>query len=770
MKLVDKQNKFNSGVISTKLASRDDLSQYQNGVSKAINFICSKYGPIEKRVGTQFIEKSPYTLDRENRFVPFVLSVDKSLLLEFRSTSDNSGVMFVYKFEGADFGPLYASSTSTTPYSVSSNLLPGEKLMEAMSYTQSLDTMYMAFDGSRAPVIIQRKADTDWDVKTFSTMDGPYLDINFDTDIKLTIGDTTELTGSTSIVTCSEYIFYKARDINRWIRINTPHYNEATGAYEDRWSVGKIIGMITPSRSDYPEGDEGTLQYNADNAAASKGVYIKVKVRWTYRVQQYTIATGSTEKDYSEMTTPAVQWRLGAWGPTASLPDGFSGSYPYVRDYDCTYPTKVTIHQQRLVWSGVSNGRPWVWMSCSQAYSNYAPSDYVGTVTDSNAISVDISTEQLSSVKWMRSAQALLIGTELCELRAKSGGVALTPADCAFERDSAYGSYESDPVIVDDTFIFIQRLQRVLRGISYDDNAAAYRGPELTVLADNLTIGGIKKIVFQKQSLSVVWALREDGHLLSMTYDKDQQVTGWTECYLGGTDVEVLDMAVLPCAAYQQDVLILEVKRKINGEYVRYKEMLSRDFLDGLDRSEVPFLDCAIRHTDTAGFNVVYGDSLQYWLGETLRVYDKGAYVGEYHVTRVLDDNGHEQYGIELEQTCTDVWIGIPYDAYFETLERDFQSNQLSTAISKVRIHSLKVYLYRTLGLTIKKLSTGAPTVLATFSPLSRLDTIPQEISERVNVPIPSNWEPEYRLRFESEPGLPCSITGIVTGVEINAL
>lgn len=770
MKLVDKQNKFNSGVISTKLASRDELSQYQNGVSKAVNFICSKYGPIEKRVGTQFIEKSPYGLDRENRFVPFVLSVDKSLLLEFRSTTENSGKMFVYKFEGTEFGPLYTSSTSTTPYSVSSSLLPGEKLMEAMSYTQSLDTMYMAFDGSRAPVIIQRKADTNWSVSSFSTTDGPYLDINFDTDIKLTIGDTSNLTGKTSVVTCSKYIFYVARDKNRWIRINTPHYNDSTGAYEDRWSVGKITSGVAVVRSDYPDGDAGTNEYNAARAAANKGVYKKVNVKWTYRVAQYTIATGSTEKDYSEMTTPAVQWRLGAWGPPVSPEPAFFIDFPDAQIYACTYPTKVTIHQQRLVWSGVSNGRPWVWMSCSQAYSNYAPSDYVGTVTDSNAISVDISTEQLSSVKWMRSAQALLIGTELCELRAKSGGVALTPADCAFERDSAYGSYESDPVIVDDTFIFIQRLQRVLRGISYDDNAAAYRGPELTVLADNLTIGGIKKIVFQKQSLSVVWALREDGHLLSMTYDKDQQVTGWTECYLGGEDVEVLDMAVLPCAAYQQDVLILEVKRKINGEYVRYKEMLSRDFLDGLDRSEVPFLDCAIRHTDTDGFNVVYGDALEYWLGETLRVYDKGAYAGEYHVTKVLDDSGKEQYGIELNQTCTDVWIGIPYAAYFETLERDFQDKQLSTAMSKVRIHSLKVYLYRTLGLTIKKLATGAPTVLATFSPLSRLDTIPQEISERVNVPIPSNWEPEYRLRFESEPGLPCSITGIVTGVEINAL
>lgn len=39
MKIVDKQSNFNAGIITTKLLARDDLQQYNKGVSEAVNFI-----------------------------------------------------------------------------------------------------------------------------------------------------------------------------------------------------------------------------------------------------------------------------------------------------------------------------------------------------------------------------------------------------------------------------------------------------------------------------------------------------------------------------------------------------------------------------------------------------------------------------------------------------------------------------------------------------------------------------------------------------------
>ena len=57
VKLVDKQNVFNKGIMTSKLWARDDLQQYTQGVADAENFVLSKYGPLTKRVGT---DKVPF--------------------------------------------------------------------------------------------------------------------------------------------------------------------------------------------------------------------------------------------------------------------------------------------------------------------------------------------------------------------------------------------------------------------------------------------------------------------------------------------------------------------------------------------------------------------------------------------------------------------------------------------------------------------------------------------------------------------------------------
>ena len=256
-----------------------------------------------------------------------------------------------------------------------------------------------------------------------------------------------------SNVTLTNFTLGQA-DVGRWIRICTPRYNENTYAYEDKWSYGKISSVAQDGKS--------------------------ITVRWTYR-------NSVNETDRSWMTTATSEWRLGVW---------HSGTGN--NDYPVTYPTKVTIHQQRLVWAGMTN-KPWIWTSNSFAYRNYAPSDYEGEISDTNSINYDISTDKVSDIFWLKSLKSLLIGTELGEIRMFSSGTAITPADVVSNRESSYGSFNAEPVVNDDNIVFIQRLQRTIRSLSYDYNQDAFVGPELTILAEGLTQGGIKKIVFQKE-------------------------------------------------------------------------------------------------------------------------------------------------------------------------------------------------------------------------------------------------------------------------------
>lgn len=702
VKIVDKQNIFNAGIISPKLYSRDDLKHYNNGISDGLNFICSRYGPIEKRVGTKFI----WDLENPNAkvfFLPFVFSIKQSILLEFLDRK----IRF-YTFDGEEFGPIADPNNTSQQYEITTPFTANQ--LEGIAYVQSLDVIYLAFaDGKTPPYTLSRYANNNWRLALFETEDGPYLDQNYSASKKITLDTNT----NTTTATLSNFTLGSA-DVGRWIRVNTPRYNENTYAYEDKWSYGKIASVTNNGST--------------------------ITINWSYR-------NVVNEEDQTWMTAPTSEWRLGAWHTGTGN-----------ADYPVTYPTKVSIHQQRLVWAGMSN-KPWVWTSNSFAYKNYAPSDYEGNIKDSNSINADISTDKVSDIFWLKSVKSLLIGTELGEIRMYSGGTALTPSDYVTNRESSYGSYNSEPIVTDDMLIFIQRLQRTIRSLTYDDNLDAFAGPELTVLSENLTASGIKKIVFQKEPNNTIWCLREDGALLTLTYDKAQEVIGWSQSRLAGEDSTVIDLAVLPSNVYQQDMLLLAVERTINGQKKRYLELLSRNFTENVHQKDACFLDCATRIVSPDEFDIVEG--LDFLEGETVRVTDEGAICGDYKI---------EDGRITLDYPCKDIWIGLPYDAYFETLERDFQDKQLSTKMSKLRVYKLKLYVHKTLGLSLKRLEQGTETLLTTFSPTNQTDIPPEPVTGKIDIEISSAWDCDYRLRLESEAGLPCTVAGIIVGVEINAI
>lgn len=468
--------------------------------------------------------------------------------------------------------------------------------------------------------------------------------------------------------------------------------------------------------------------------------------RWGWGV--ITSITGSNtatidmkQKVWSTGTT--TDFRLGAWGAGQG------------------YPTLVSVHGQRLVWAGTTN-YPWLWMSNSFNYHNFSPSDFSGDIKASNAIYYNMSTDKIAPVRWMASLGSLIIGTELYEMRMYSSGAGLSPGDCVVRKESTYGVHDALPIITDDTCIFVQRLQRKLRSMAYDYTRDAYVGPELSVLSESLTVEGITKIVHQREPNDLIWCLMGDGKLLAVTYDKEQAVIAWSRVELAGKNAKVIDMAVVPSATFKQDMLILWVERIINGSIVRYAEILSRELQDNMAVKRVSYLDSSMRYQGSSTTTIT---GLTHLIGETVRVMDRGGL----HEDVTVDENGT----VTMLRPIEDGWIGLPYESYFETLERDFSDKQISTKMARVRIHRLVLYLLRTLGLKVTQLTRGMQTQLITFDPHCHMDTPPEPVSGEFEHDVMTAWtnvDMSYSLHFYSEPGLPCTVAGIYTGVEVNAL
>ena len=173
VKLVDKQNIFNAGIVSTKLHSRDDLKHFNNGIADANNFICSRYGPMEKRVGTQFIWDLD-TYGQESFFLPFVFSIKQSLLLEFLANK----IRF-YAFdpgEGIQFAPIadpghtWISSTGGKVYSVSDNVEVDETVYSDEDMTISAGTVDHVGEGAVSDAVtLHDVTDTDGIISGFDS-------------------------------------------------------------------------------------------------------------------------------------------------------------------------------------------------------------------------------------------------------------------------------------------------------------------------------------------------------------------------------------------------------------------------------------------------------------------------------------------------------------------------------------------------------------------------------------------------------------------------
>ena len=247
VKIVDKQNIFNHGILSPKLYSRDDLKQFNGGVADALNFICSRYGPMEKRTGTRFI----WDLGNPNEkvfFLPFIFSVKQSVLLEFLDKK----IRF-YTFDGVEFGPIADPTTPGKQYEITTPFTADQ--LDKISYVQSLDVIYLAFgDRKTPPYTLSRYANNNWKLALFETEDGPYLDKNYSTTKKMKIADKNT---TTSTVNLTNFTLGQA-DVGRWIRICTPRYNENTYTYEDKWSYGKITAVAA-------DGNSITVKWNYRN-------------------------------------------------------------------------------------------------------------------------------------------------------------------------------------------------------------------------------------------------------------------------------------------------------------------------------------------------------------------------------------------------------------------------------------------------------------------------------------------------------------------------
>jgi hypothetical protein len=233
-------------------------------------------------------------------------------------------------------------------------------------------------------------------------------------------------------------------------------------------------------------------------------------------------------------------------------------------------------------------------------------------------------------------------------------------------------------------------------------------GDNVSVMSQHLfTDYNIVEMAYQQEPDSLVWAIRDDGVMLSMSYMREQEVIAWTHHDTAG-DFE--SVACIPNSTLGINEVWVVVKRTIGGATVRFIErMAPRDM--GTDIKDYVLLDCAT--TTTSSGTTVSG--LTYLEGKVVNVLADGNVVNGLTVA---------SGAVTLPIAATIVHVGLPYISDVETLRVELQNQNGTSQGRKIAIPKITVRFWDSRGGYLG-ISSQDTTAIASTGVVG-LDEIPQ--------------------------------------------
>ena len=258
------------------------------------------------------------------------------------------------------------------------------------------------------------------------------------------------------------------------------------------------------------------------------------------------------------------------------------------------YPACGTLYQERLTVGGSDNN--------PTQLNGSVQDDYPDFICDPNAddyaIQFTLVSNKLDQILSMiGTPNALLIGSAGgVWVMAGSNGSSLSQTNVDASKQSSIGVGTLQPQLVNDAAIFVSRSSRMVMFLVFNFATNEWEPYDLTRLNRNITLGnspatsGIAQTAFQSEPYPIYWAVRNDGQLIGLVFNKQDQVMAWFRVNMmaeGG----IIESCAVISGQNQEDQLAIVVNRTINGVPFRYVEYFMPQELFG-QLSNAFFVHC----------------------------------------------------------------------------------------------------------------------------------------------------------------------------------
>lgn len=759
---------FTAGELSPRLAGRVDLSKYYNGCDTLLNFIVHPHGGATRRSGFRFVSAAlcpDGNQEKPSLLVPFEYNAEQSYVLEFGEDEQGQGCMRVFM----DRGRVVVPQPEEDP--------PGEGAGESASGEKAPDsgpgTAAEEGGGNDSP---GENPEAENPGGNDSGEDAP--------------PDKTESTGEPGeevrLVTP-----YKAQDLERlgYVQSNDtlilthPRHapRKLTCTDHHSWTLEELRFVGQPEQ--WKEDNWPAVACFFEQRLVMAATPAQPNTLWFSRTGEYFDFRTNTREvpledwDDMEVKSSGEDPRDGRAGQSFTVLDGgrfekqsvVRGQSPDKEKRFFRYKGEVEFlpsgADQKVLFAetpgsgevelvhdaeGALNGDFWESLSVGDRIEN----PEAGEPLADDGLEITLSAAQANAIEFLVPKSRLWVGTSGGEwtVGGATAGEALSPENVKAGQEGTCGASGARPESVATASLFIQRAGRKVREMQYRFDSDAYGSRDLTILSEHITAPGLLQLAYAQEPDSLVWCLRRDGRLLSLTYKPEQEVLAWARHETSG-QVERI------CTVYNRETLTDElwivVCRNVNGHRKRFVEYLECTF-EGGETADGFFLDSGVSYAGTPLQRLA---GLEHLAGERVSVVADGLVYRD----REVDAAG----GLDLPQPAHQVHVGLEYESVLRPMHCEGGSGRGTAQTKQRRIVQVSVRFHNTLGGGIGPDAANLEPVQYLTSAANQGRALPLWSGDKT-VKFARGWSRDGRLTVVQSQPLPMSVLLIVPEIVVN--
>jgi hypothetical protein len=785
---------FTGGELSPRLDGRNDLAKYASGCKTLQNMIVYPHGSAARRSGTSFVAEVENSAEK-TRLIPFEFSTTQTYILEF----GNEYIRF-YK----DGGAILEANKTITGITQAD---PGVVSITSHGFSNG-DTIVISGVVGMTEVNGKRFKVANVNTNDFELQDIDGVDVDTTSFTAYASGGvanrvyqiaTTYLTADLFQIKYAQsadvmYLCHPEYSVKKLSRTGHTSWSITEVDFTDGPYLDDNITATTLGTSAHTVGSGVTLTasaitgINSNTGFQSTDIGRLVSFRDGYgEITAFTSTTVVTITIIKDMgsSSASTDWALGAFSDTTG------------------YPSCVTFYEQRLVFAGTEAQPQTLYFSRSGDYENM-DENRGGTIADDDAIIYTIASNQVNAIRFLSATRTLIVGTVGGEFSVSGGGSddPVTPTNILIKKQSNHGCANTDAIPVGNVTLFLQRAKRKIRELAYNFDVDGYVAPDMTILAEHISESGFNEMSYQQEPNQIIWAVREDGQLAGLTYQREQQVVAWHRHIFGGSfgtgDSVCETVATIPTNDKEYQTWVI-VKRTIDGVTRRYVEYINEFDFNEDDNTEFNFLDSQLIYSgatttlDTTINNsvtsIILTSATSFTTTGTIKINNEiitytgissntltgcvrgtnsttaAAHTSGVTVSQVVNsvtgldhlegqtvsvlaggsthpDKTVASGAITLTRFVNDVKVGLSYTSLLQTMRIDAGSQNGTSQAKTKRIYNITVRLYESIGVEVGP-------------DLNNMESIPfRSSAQLMNTPIPvftGDKEVEFRGNYETD-------------------